>query len=85
MRLGVVVVDIHYELEASHCGRQSQIWKSDTKLVIHSPVWMSGLDIRESRGSSQRGNRGNVRSDQVRQYVVRTSAAAARAKRRLDG
>ena len=40
MRLGMVVVDIHYELEASpsHCGRQSQIWKSDTKLVIHSPV-----------------------------------------------
>lgn len=38
VRLGMVVVDIHYELEASHCGRQSQIWKSDTKLVIHSPV-----------------------------------------------
>lgn len=55
MRLGVVVVDIHYELEASHCGRQSQIWKSDTKLVIHSPVWLSGLNIRKSRGSSQRG------------------------------
>lgn len=38
MRLSMVLVDIQYELEASHCGRQSQIWKSDTKLVIHSPV-----------------------------------------------